>query len=79
MQPSFLFPVTHIRLFLVFLCLRLPALDRSEHAVFVARNQAVCESTKILSWSSAVDFHAGVMKINKLFIVRDLRSKNLIF
>lgn len=47
--------------------------------MFVACNQAVCESTKILSWSSAVDFHAGVMKINKLFIVRDLRSKNLIF
>lgn len=47
--------------------------------MFVARNQAVCESTKILPRSSAVDFHAGVMKINKLLMVRDLRSKNLIF
>lgn len=39
MHPSFLFPVTHIRLFLVFLCRRLPALDRSKHAVLVACNQ----------------------------------------
>lgn len=39
MHPSLLFPVTHIRLFLVFLCLRLPGLDRSEHAVLVASNQ----------------------------------------
>lgn len=80
MHPSLLFSVIHIRLFLVFLCLRSPALGY-ERACCACRIQSrwFVKSTKMLSWSSSVYLHAHVMRMNKLFIVRHLMGKCHVF
>lgn len=80
MHPSLLFSVIHIRLFLVFLCLRSPALgyERACCACRIQPRQFV-KSTKMLPRSSSVYLHASVTRINKLFIIRHLTGKCHIF